>query len=88
MAEFIAACAARHGLDLEVGLAFKEHLNDDDGMFINAGYRNTVMNLGSWPYADAEYHRSGDTPDRVNIENVVHSIQLLLAAIIDLDAQE
>ena len=88
LAEFIAACAPRHGLDLEVRLAFKEYVNDDDGMFINAGFRNTVMNLGSWPYADAEYHLPGDTPDRVNITNVVRSTQLLLAAILDLDAQE
>ncbi|MCC7263061.1 MAG: M28 family peptidase [Candidatus Latescibacteria bacterium] len=87
LAEFVAGCAARHGIDLEVRLAFKEHINDDDGMFINAGFRNTVMNLGSWPYADSEYHLPGDTPDRVNIENVVRSTQLLLAALIDLDAQ-
>ena len=88
LAEFVAACAPRHGIDLEVRLAFKEHVNDDDGMFINAGFRTTVMNLGSWPYADSEYHLPGDTPDRVNIDNVVRSTQLLLAAIIDLDAQE
>lgn len=88
LAEFVAACAARHHLDLEVRLAFKEHINDDDGMFINAGFRTTVMNLGSWPYADAEYHLPGDTPDRVDIDNVVRSTQLLLAAIVELDAQE
>lgn len=46
------------------------------------------MNLGSWPYADSEYHLPGDTPDRVNIENVVRSAQLLLAAILELDAQD
>lgn len=88
LAEFIAACAPRHGIDLEVRLAFKEHVNDDDGMFIKAGFRNTVMNLGSWPYADAEYHLPGDTPDRVDIDNAVRSVQLLLAAVADLDAQE
>lgn len=87
LAEFIAACAPRHGIDLEVRLALKERVNDDDGMFINAGFRRTVMHLGSWPYADAEYHLPGDTPDRVNIENVVRSVRLLLAAIVELDAQ-
>lgn len=46
------------------------------------------MNLGSWPYADSEYHLPGDTPDRVNIDNAARSTQLLLAAILELDAQE
>ena len=59
-----------------------------DGMFINAGFRTTVINSGSWPYADSEYHLPGDVPERVNIENVVRSTQLLLAAILDIDARD
>ena len=86
LAEFIAACAARHGIDLSVQVFFKERVNDDDGMFINAGFRRTVINIGSWPYADSQYHLPGDVPERVNIENVVRSTQLLLAAILDMDA--
>lgn len=54
-------------------------------MFIKAGFRTTVINSGSWPYADAEYHLPGDVPERVNIENVVRSTRLLLAAILDID---
>jgi hypothetical protein len=87
LAEFIAG-AARRDLGLEVQLAFKERVNDDDGMFINAGFRRTVMHLGSWPYADAEYHLPGDTPDRVDIENLARSTRLLLSALLDLDAEE
>jgi len=87
LAEFIAAGAPRYDLGLEVRLAFKEHVNDDDGMFIKAGFRRTVMHLGSWPYADAEYHLPGDTPDRVDIENLAASTRLLLAALLELDAQ-
>lgn len=86
LAEFVAACAARHNIGLNVQVLFKQHVNDDDGMFINAGFRTTVINLGSWPYADSEYHLAGDVPERVNIENVVRSTQLLLAAILDIDA--
>ncbi len=66
-------------------MCFKEFVNDDDGMFINAGYRTTVMNLGSFPYTDAEYHLPGDTYERVNINNLVRSTQLLLATILELD---
>ncbi len=66
-------------------LYFKEHVNDDDGMFINAGFRTTVINSGSWPYADSEYHLPGDVLERVNIENVARSTRLLLAAILEID---
>jgi len=85
LAEFMAGVAARHQTGLEVQVAFKERINDDDGMFINAGFRTTVMNLGSFPYADPEYHLPGDIPERVNIENVVRSTRLLLATILELD---
>ncbi len=87
LAEFMAACAARHRISLDVRVALKERVNDDDGMFIKAGFRTTVMNLGSWPYADSEYHLPGDVPERVNIENVVRSTQLLLATVLELDAR-
>jgi hypothetical protein len=86
LAEFLVACAGRHELGLEARTAFKPHVNDDDGMFINAGYRATVMNIGSWPYSDAEYHLVGDHPERVNIDNMARSTQLLLAAILEIDA--
>ncbi len=88
LAEYVASCAGRHGIDLETRVVFKAPINDDDGMFINAGYRTTCMNLGSWPYDDSEYHLPGDGPERVNIENLTRSIQLLLAAILGLDAGE
>ena len=87
LAQHIAACAARHGIGLDVRVFFKERVNDDDGMFIHAGYRRTVINIGSAPYADAQYHLPGDVPERVNIENVVRSTQLLLAAILEIDAR-
>ena len=85
LAELVAACGLPNGIDLDVRVVFKEHINDDDGMFINAGFAASVMNLGSWPYADSEYHLPGDVPERVNIENVVRSTQLLLAAILQID---
>ena len=46
------------------------------------------MNAGSWPYADSEYHLPGDIPERVNIDNLVLSTRLLLAAILELDSRE
>lgn len=87
LAEFIASCAARYNMGLDTRVVCKERVNDDDGMFINAGYRRTVHNVGSWPYADSQYHLPGDVPERVNIENMVGSTQLLLAAILEIDAR-
>ena len=86
LAELVAGCAARNGIGLEVRVAPKAPVNDDDGMYINAGYRNAVMNIGSWPYGDSQYHLPGDTPDRVNIENLALSTRLVLAAVLELDA--
>ena len=77
----------QYGIGLDVQIAHKEHVNDDDGMFIKAGFSTTVMNLGSWPYSDSEYHLVGDHPDRVNLDNLMRSTQLILAATLELDAQ-
>jgi len=86
LAERVERCNREYGIGLEVMLGFKQHINDDDGMFINAGFRTTVMNLGSWPYSDSEYHLVGDRPERVSIENLRRSTQLVLAAVLDVDA--
>ena len=87
LADLVERCNRTHDIGLEVAVAFKQHINDDDGMFIKAGFRTTVMNIGSWPYADAEYHLVGDRPERVNLENLKRSTQLILAALLELDAQ-
>ena len=84
VAELVVSCAARHGIPLEARTAHKERVNDDDGMFVNAGFRAAVMNIGSWPNADAEYHLPGDVPERVDVENVARSAMLVLAAALEL----
>jgi hypothetical protein len=86
LAQRVLATAARTGTDLEVTAVHKEKINDDDGMFINAGYRCTVMNVGSFPYRDPQYHLPGDTPERVNMENLALSAELILAVVLEIDA--
>ncbi len=85
LAEFLVGEAAAYRLPLQVRAAKKEIVGDDDGSFIKAGFARTIMNLGSWPYADPQYHLPGDIPERVDIENLKLVAQLLLAAILDLD---
>lgn len=87
LADLVARCAARYDIPLEVRVVSKGHVNDDDGMYIKAGFRRTVMNIGSWPYGDEEYHLPGDTPDRVDLENLAQSTRLVLAAVLELDAE-
>ena len=85
LADMLVRLNAQRELGLKVAKVFKEHVNDDDGMFIKAGYRTTVMNVGSFPYGDAEYHLVGDRPGRVDIENLRRSAQLVLATVLELD---
>ena len=85
LAEFIASLAEKYGLDIRITIAQKNCVNDDDGSFIKAGYNRTVMNCGSHPYGDPQYHLPGDIPERVSIENLRLSTQLILAAILEMD---
>jgi hypothetical protein len=82
LAEFIESCAGRYGISLDVRTRFKPNVNDDDGMYIKAGFRTTVMNTGGG--GDTEYHLPGDIPERVSLENVVRSTQLILAAVLEI----
>jgi hypothetical protein len=63
----------------------RERPGDDDGSFVNAGYDWAVANIGSYPYADAQYHLEGDVPERVDIPNVRLAAQATLAAVLRLD---
>ncbi len=60
---------------------------DDDGSFIKAGYPMAVANFGSYPYADPKYHDEGDIPERVNIQNLRMTTQLILAIIMKIDRE-
>jgi len=53
---------------------------DDDGSFVKAGYKAAIANLGSYPYAEPNYHDVGDVPELVDLENLRMSTQASLAA--------
>ena len=86
-ARFIGDVCSKYHFNLNFGIAKKAFINDDDGSFINAGYLRTVMNKGTHPNADAQYHLPGDIPERVSIENLTISTQLLLAVILEICEQ-
>lgn len=87
LAEFVMSCAGRYSLPIEASICDKGCVNDDDGSFVKAGYNCTIHNEGSHPYADSQYHLSGDIPERVDIENLKLATQLILAAVLDIDEE-
>jgi hypothetical protein len=87
LADLMLRVNETHEIGLDATKAHKGRVNDDDGMFIEAGYRTTVANIGSFPYADKEYHLPGDHPDRVDVDNLCRSTRLVLATVLELDAK-
>lgn len=73
----------------KIGLIQKKHKRespgDDDGSYIKAGYTNVVANIGSYPYADPNYHAPGDVADLVDMTNLRMSTQASLAAAVTID---
>ena len=83
LADFMVSRAAAYGLEMETKLHEKT-VNDDDGMFIKAGFPCAVMNIGSAPYCDKEYHLEGDIPERVDLDNLTLSVKLILGAVCEI----
>lgn len=75
----------RYAIGLDQRAVLREQPGDDDGSFVSAGFAMAIMNLGSYPYADSEYHLPGDVPERIDYENVRMSVQASLAALLEID---
>ena len=76
--------------DYSIGLeqtTFKRHApGDDDGSFVNAGFPAAIVNVGSHPYADPNYHLETDVPELVDIPNVAMATKAILAATLTVDS--
>lgn len=86
MADRMAELNKRYAIGLIQSKFRNVHPNDDDGSFIKAGIPDAVLNIGSFPYADAPYHTPQDIPEHVDIENLRRATQLSMAFILDLDS--
>ena len=49
------------------------------------GFPAAVINIGSWPYGDPNYHSEGDIPERSDVPNAAKAVQATLAAVLTLD---
>jgi hypothetical protein len=52
---------------------------------VNAGYPAAIINIGSWPYGDPNYHAEGDIPENSDVPNAVKVVQATLAAVLTVD---
>ncbi|MHB1356925.1 MAG: M28 family metallopeptidase [Anaerolineae bacterium] len=86
LADMMARLNEQHSLGLLQSKYRSARPGDDDGSFINAGFPWAVLNTGSIPYGDPNYHSEGDTADLVDVANAKVTVQLTLAAILHLDA--
>lgn len=85
LAELMAEVNTRYALGLEQRIVERTRPGDDDGSFVQAGYAAAIVNIGSWPYGDPEYHAEGDIPERTDVKNAAMAVQAILAAIVTLD---
>jgi len=85
LAELMGAVNTRFRVGLEQRTVKRPGPGDDDGSFVKAGYAAAVVNIGSWPYADPNYHAEGDIPERCDVPNAAMAVQATLAAILTLD---
>ncbi len=85
LAELMNEVNTRYAIGLEQRMVERTRPGDDDGSFILAGYPAAIINIGSWPYGDPEYHAEGDVPERCDIKNAALTVQATLAAVVTLD---
>jgi hypothetical protein len=85
LAELMNEVNARYAIGLVQRMAERSSPGDDDGSFVLAGYPAAIINIGSWPYGDPEYHAEGDIPERCDVKNAALTVQATLAAVVTLD---
>jgi hypothetical protein len=85
LAKLMSDVNDRFAIGLEQRSEKRTAAGDDDGSFVKAGYPAAVVNIGSWPYGDPNYHSEGDVPERCDVPNAGKTVQATLAAILVLD---
>lgn len=85
LAALMSAVNDRFAIGLQQRVVKRPGPGDDDGSFVRAGFGAAVVNIGSWPYGDPNYHIEGDIPERCDVANAAMTVQATLAAILTLD---
>jgi hypothetical protein len=87
LAELMGDVNARYSIGLEQRTAKRPRPGDDDGSFVLAGYPAAVINIGSFPYGDPNYHAEGDITEKCDVENAAMTVQATLAAVATIDRE-
>jgi hypothetical protein len=87
LAELMSAVNARFAIGLEQTTVKRAEPGDDDGSFVHAGFSAAVINIGSWPYGDPNYHAEGDIPELCDVQNAARTVQATVAAVLTLDRE-
>ncbi len=82
LAELMAEVNETYHIGLMQSAYQSSRPGDDDGSFVKEGFLSAVANVGSLPYADPNYHQLGDTPENVDLENVMLAMRAILAAVL------
>ena len=87
LAKLVGAVNDRFQVGLEHRVVKQDRPGNDDGSFVKEGYTSAIVVIGSWPYADPNYHLETDTPDLTDVATASKSVQAVLAAVLTLDQQ-
>ena len=85
LAELMNGVNTRFAVGLDQKVVQRDSPGDDDGSFINAGYSAAIINIGSWPYGDPNYHAEGDIPENSDVPNAAKVVQVTLASVLTVD---
>ncbi len=85
IAKLMSAVNEHFSFKLEQRIIQRTSPGDDDGSFVKAGYPAALINIGSWPYGDPNYHSEGDVPEKSDVPNATKVVQATLAAVLTID---
>jgi hypothetical protein len=88
LAELMSGVNSHFQIGLEQRSVQRTFPNDDDGSFVKAGFPAAVINIGSWPYGDPNYHTPGDIPELCDVENAAMTARAIIAAVMTIDQAE
>ncbi len=87
LAALVGAVNDRFEIGLQHRVVKQERPGNDDGSFVKAGYKAAIIVIGSWPYADPNYHLETDTPELVDVAAAARTLQAVVGAVLTLDRE-
>lgn len=87
LAALVGAANDRFQLGLQHRIVKQDRPGNDDGSFVKEGYTSAIIVIGSWPYADPNYHLETDIPEHTDVPHAAKTLQAVLAALLTLDQQ-